>query len=112
MLKPRHIALLAAALFCTGCGSGDGSGEPAGWDRAAKVLSTVPSDALSVTYSESSRHLPPCIDSSSVFDGLGLERLRTGLALSLCFNGSTVPVLTLAPIRSFSEACLIAKTSA
>ena len=100
MLKPRHIALLAAALLCAGCGSGDGSGEPAGWDRAAKVLSTVPSDALSVTYSESSRHLPPCIDSSSVFDGLGLERLRTGLALSLCFNGSTVPVLTLAPIRN------------
>lgn len=97
----RHFVLIMLLLPCiAGCSSGNGSSEPAGWDRIAKVLSTVPSDALCVTYAENSRSASEILDSASIFLDLGIEKLRTGMAVSECFNGTTVKVLTLAPIKN------------
>lgn len=100
MLKMRHIILIAVLICLAGCRNNDAGVKPSGWDRIAKVLSTVPSDALCVTYLENSRDASEMLDSTSAFLGLGIEKLRTGMAISECFNGATVHVLTLAPVKN------------
>lgn len=99
MRKILVSILLPVMLLLASCSGSERSWNEGDWERCARILSTVPSDALTVRYSVDCRKSSFAVDSNSAFAGLGLKSLRgTGLAVAECYNGSVVQVLSLAPV--------------
>lgn len=99
MRKVFTICTALLAFISSACSSGNGSTRQSDDERKVTVLSTVPSDALAVSYAENCRNSGFALDSTSIFSGLGLRSIRSsGMAVSLCYNGKTVPVLSIAPV--------------
>ena len=64
--------------------------------RTPELLAAVPSDALAVVYYDELEDGLPLYDSTSILHQLDLSAFkRAHMALSLCYNGSLVPVLAV-----------------
>lgn len=94
MCKKGIIALLAALPLLFACGNP----APKTGDvrRIPELLAAVPSDALAVICYDRLEEGLPLLDSTSVLHKLNLTAFKQSqMALSLCYNGSLVPVLAL-----------------
>lgn len=94
MCKKGIIALLAALPLLFACGNP----APKTGDvrRVPELLAAVPSDALAVVCYDRLEEGLPLLDSTSVLRKLNLTAFKQSqMALSLCYNGSLVPLLAL-----------------
>ena len=93
---PQLAVLLALTLLCS-CAQNARRGAAAGGERhIPELLSAVPSDALAVVCSDRCSDAMPLLDSLNVLHRLDLSAFgQAPAALSLCYNGSIVPVLAL-----------------
>ena len=99
MRRIVSFILLPAMLFLASCSGSKQGWSEGDWERCARIVSTVPSDALTIRYAVDCRKSSFAVDSSSIFSSLGLRSLKgMGLAVSECYNGSVVQVLSLAPV--------------
>ncbi|MCR4860355.1 MAG: hypothetical protein K5910_06810 [Bacteroidales bacterium] len=97
MCKKSILVLLAALPVLFACGGNSRSREETPHERhIPDLISTVPSDALAVLCYDRCAEGLPLYDSTSVLHELDLSAFKNArMALSLCFNGSLVPVLAL-----------------
>lgn len=97
MCKKSIIALLAALPLLFACGNPSPKGSGAREERRVpELLAAVPSDALAVICYDHLEEGLRLLDSTSVLHKLNLTAFRQSrMALSLCYNGSLVPVLAL-----------------
>ena len=94
MCKKGIIALLAALPLLFACGNPAPKTEDV--RRVPELLAAVPSDALAVICYDRLEEGLPLLDSTSVLHKLNLTAFKQAqMALSLCYNGSLVPVLAL-----------------
>ena len=99
MRRIVSFILQPAMLFLASCSGSKQGWSEGDWERCARIVSTVPSDALTIRYAVDCRKSSFAVDSSSIFSSLGLRSLKgMGLAVSECYNGSVVQVLSLAPV--------------
>ena len=99
MRRIVSFILLPAMLFLASCSGSKQGWSEGDWERCARIVSTVPSDALTIRYAVDCRKSSFAVDSNSIFSSLGLRSLKgMGLAVSECYNGSVVQVLSLAPV--------------
>ena len=94
MCKKGIIALLAALPLLFACGNP--APKTGDMRRVPELLAAVPSDALAVICYDRLEEGLPLLDSTSVLHKLNLTAFKQSqMALSLCYNGSLVPVLAL-----------------
>ena len=94
MCKKSIIALLAALPLLFACGNP--APKTGDMRRVPELLAAVPSDALAVICYDRLEEGLPLLDSTSVLHKLNLTAFKQSqMALSLCYNGSLVPVLAL-----------------
>ncbi|MBO7575182.1 MAG: hypothetical protein J6S99_05170 [Bacteroidales bacterium] len=94
MCKKGIIALLAALPLLFACGHP--SPNTGDTRRVPELLAAVPSDALAVICYDRLEEGLPLLDSTNVLRQLNLTAFKQSpMALSLCYNGSLVPVLAL-----------------
>ncbi len=94
MCKKGIIALLAALPLLFACGHP--SPNMGDTRRVPELLAAVPSDALAVICYDRLEEGLPLLDSTNVLRQLNLTAFKQSpMALSLCYNGSLVPVLAL-----------------
>jgi hypothetical protein len=94
MCKKGIIALLAALPLLFACGNP--APKTGDMRRVPELLAAVPSDALAVICYDRLEEGLPLLDSTSVLHKLNLTAFKQAqMALSLCYNGSLVPVLAL-----------------
>lgn len=101
MYKNQRTSLLLLLLLAlASCGR-----QPSVEQTIPEMLAAVPSDALAVLISDKCSEGLQFVDSSSTLRRLPLGNVGKGrMALSLCYNGSTVPVLAIeAPDSVTSE---------
>lgn len=93
------LSIILAYFITGGCTSGGGGVKQSDRERCMTVLSTVPSDAICVGYAAECGHSGMILDSTSIFHGIGVAGIRgAGMAISQCFNGKVVPILSIAPV--------------
>lgn len=93
------LSIILAYFITGGCASGGGGVKQSDRERCMTVLSTVPSDAICVGYAAECGHSGMILDSASIFHGIGVAGIRgAGMAVSQCFNGKVVPILSIAPV--------------
>ena len=97
MSKKSLLVLILALPVLLACGGGAGKSASAPQERhIPQLLAAVPSDALAVICHDHCVEGLRLYDSTSVLHQLDLSAFKnTRMALSLCFNGSLVPVLAL-----------------
>ncbi|MBR6876455.1 MAG: hypothetical protein IKN00_09250 [Bacteroidales bacterium] len=116
MCKKGIIALLAALPLLFACGNPAPKTEDV--RRVPELLAAVPSDALAVICYDRLEEGLPLLDSTSVLHKLNLTAFKQAqMALSLCYNGSLVPVLALDAGRAEADSAsavsaLLAQASA
>ena len=93
------LTIILTFLIPLSCTSGKGGVKQTDKERILTVLATVPSDALCIGYASDCRLSDMVMDSTSTFFSLGINRLRgCGMALSQCYAGKVVPILSIAPV--------------
>src|SRR5574344_1765655 len=97
MCKKTVILAIMALLALVSCRPRTSAAGPdAAETRVPELLASVPSDALAVICYDRCTEGMKMLDSTSVLHQLDLSRLKgTGMSLSLCFNGSLVPSLSI-----------------
>ena len=97
MCKKSLFALILVLPLLAACGgNGRKDGAPSQDRHVPELLATVPSDALAVLCFDQLEKGLPLYDSTSVLHQLDLSAFKHArMALSLCFNGSLVPVLAV-----------------
>ncbi|MCR5072184.1 MAG: hypothetical protein K6A62_09715 [Bacteroidales bacterium] len=109
MCKKGIIALLAALPLLFACGNP--SPETGGVRRVPELLAAVPSDALAVICYDRLEEGLPLLDSTSALHKLNLTAFKQSpMALSLCYNGSLVPVLALDAGRAEADSASAVST--
>ena len=109
MSKKPTLALLLALplLFC--CGNPARKADaPVQEKRIPELLAAVPSDALGVICFDRCSEGMRLYDSTSVLQKLDLSDFKNArMALSLCYNGSLVPVLALDTHRAEADSAAV-----
>lgn len=97
MCKKALLAFLLLLPLLSACGgSGHKNGNLLSERRIPELISAVPSDALAVVCFDRCEDGLALYDSTSVLHKLDLSAFsHAAMALSLCYNGSLVPVLAL-----------------
>ncbi|MCR4823970.1 MAG: hypothetical protein K5849_01295 [Bacteroidales bacterium] len=97
MRKKAYFSLLAFLCLLSACGGNGGKTETVLQERRIpELIAAVPSDALAVLCYDRCAEGLALYDSTSVLHQLDLSAFKnTPMALSLCYNGSLVPVLAL-----------------
>ena len=97
MCKKSLFALILVLPVLLSCGGRGGGRDAAPAERRIPALiTTVPSDALGVVCYDRCAEGLSLYDSTSVLHRLDLSAFKNArMALSLCYNGSLVPVLAL-----------------
>lgn len=97
MCKKRLFAFLLALPLLFACGNPPrNAGAVREERRIPELIAAVPSDALAVVCYDRLSEGMRLLDSASVLHKLDLSAFRNArMALSLCYNGSLVPVLAL-----------------
>jgi hypothetical protein len=97
MRKKRYFLLLVLPVLLYACGGSGGHTENSLPERRIpELIAAVPSDALAVLCFNHCAEGLAYYDSTSVLHKLDLSAFKNAsMALSLCFNGSLVPVLAL-----------------
>ena len=106
MRKIRLFLLLVLPVFLSACGgSGGHTGNSLPERRIPELIAAVPSDALAVLCFDHCAEGLAYYDSTSVLRKLDLSAFKNAsMALSLCYNGSLVPVLALDAVRTEDSA--------
>ena len=109
MCKKGIIALLAALPLLFACGNpSPKTGEVR---HVPELLAAVPSDALAVICFDHLEEGIRLLDSTSVLRQLNLTAFKQSkMALSLCYNGSLVPVLALDAGRAEADSASAVST--
>lgn len=109
MCKKGIIALLAALPLLFACGNP--SPKTGDLRRIPELLAAVPSDALAVVCFDHLEDGISLLDSTSVLRQLNLTAFKQSkMALSLCYNGSLVPVLALDAGRAEADSASAVST--
>lgn len=109
MCKKSIIALLAALPLLFACG--EPSPKTGDVRRVPELLAAVPSDALAVVCYDRLEEGLPLLDSTNVLRQLNLTAFKQShMALSLCYNGSLVPVLALDAGRAEADSASAVST--
>ena len=109
MCKKGIIALLAALPLLFACGHP--SPNTGDTRRVPELLAAVPSDALAVICYDRLEEGLPLLDSTNVLRQLNLTAFKQSpMALSLCYNGSLVPVLALDAGRAEADSASAVST--
>ena len=109
MCKKGIIALLAALPLLFACG--EPSPKTGDVRRVPELLAAVPSDALAVVCYDCLEEGLPLLDSTNVLRQLNLTAFKQShMALSLCYNGSLVPVLALDAGRAEADSASAVST--
>ena len=109
MCKKGIIALLAALPLLFACGNP--SPKTGDVRRVPELLAAVPSDALAVVCYDRLEEGLPLLDSTNVLRQLNLTAFKQShMALSLCYNGSLVPVLALDASRAEADSASAVST--
>lgn len=97
MCKKSIIALLAALPLLFACGNPPRNANAVREERRIpELIAAVPSDALAVICYDRASEGMQLLDSTNVLQQLDLTAFKNArMALSLCYNGSLVPVLAL-----------------
>ena len=97
MRKKRLFLLLVLPVLLSACGGSGGHSENTLSERRIpELIAAVPSDALAVLCFDHCAEGLAYYDSTSVLHKLDLSAFKNAsMALSLCYNGSLVPVLAL-----------------
>ena len=112
MCKKRILALLAALPLLFACGNPSAKTDAArDARRIPELLAAVPSDALAVVCYDRLEEGLRLLDSTSVLRQLNLTAFKQSkMALSLCYNGSLVPVLALETGRAEADSVSAVRT--
>ena len=97
MCKKSIIALLAVLPLLFACGNPPRNADAVREERRIpELIAAVPSDALAVICYDRASEGMQLLDSTNVLQQLDLTAFKNArMALSLCYNGSLVPVLAL-----------------
>ena len=111
MSKKPTLALLLALPLLLCCGNpGRKTDAPVQEKRIPELLAAVPSDALGVICFDRCAEGLRLYDSTSVLQKLDLSDFKNArMALSLCYNGSLVPVLALDTHRAEADSAAALK---
>ena len=109
MSKKPTLALLLALPLLLCCGNpARKTDAPVQEKRIPELLAAVPSDALGVLCFDRCADGLRLYDSTSVLHKLDLSEFRNArMALSLCYNGSLVPVLALDTRRAEADSAAV-----
>ena len=109
MSKKPTLALLLALPLLLCCGNPARKPDaPVQEKRIPELLAAVPSDALGVLCFDRCADGLRLYDSTSVLHKLDLSEFRNArMALSLCYNGSLVPVLALDTRRAEADSAAV-----
>jgi hypothetical protein len=112
MCKKSILALLAALPLLFACGNPSSKTDPARDERRIpELLAAVPSDALAVLCFDRLEEGMRLLDSTNVLHKLNLTAFKQSkMALSLCYNGSLVPVLALDAGRAEADSISAVRT--
>ena len=113
MDKKRVLACLLALPLLFSCGQPSRKADAVREERRIpELLAAVPSDALAVICYDRLSEGMRLLDSTSVLHKLDLKAFKNAkMALSLCYNGSLVPVLALDAGRAGADSASAAGAS-